>query len=214
MKQVLHFVFSFVIPRKFFLPHFSTVNTELSFKLGSFPTGGPMKYIFSALLFLFACTDPSTTNPLGGLSTIDTAATTDGTSTTPAPVGDSIMTEFETLINNHRIDIGEGTLTFTSALNSIAQAHSEAMAMGTTAFGHSGFSSRCSAAYTALGGGNLCAENVAMGQGNAQAAYDAWMNSSGHKANIEQTRVNYSGFGYAKSSSGTYYWTEIFVEKN
>ncbi len=169
-----------------------------------------MKYILSALLFLFACNDPNTILP--ATSTNDTGSVSGEIPS--AITKDSIMTEFETLINNHRIDIGEASVVFTDALNNIAKAHSEEMANGSVAFGHSGFSSRCEAAYTSLGGGNLCAENVAMGQGNAQAAFDAWMNSSGHRANIEQTRVNFSGFGYAKSTSGIIYWTEIFVEKN
>lgn len=159
-----------------------------------------MKYILSVLLFFAACADK------------DGTSLTDITS--PAMESEPTTDEFVTLINNHRIDIGLDTLNFAAKLNSIAQSHSNNMAKGSVIFGHTGFSSRCAEARSAMGGGNLCAENVAMGQKNAEAAYSAWMNSSGHKANIEQLRMTHSGFGYAKSSSGTLYWTEIFLEAN
>jgi uncharacterized protein YkwD len=88
------------------------------------------------------------------------------------------------------------------------------MATGAVAFGHLGFSERCLVAKSLLGGGNLCAENVAMGQKSPSAVFTSWMNSPGHRANIEQSRVTHTGFGYAQSTSGIYYWTQIFMELN
>jgi uncharacterized protein YkwD len=87
------------------------------------------------------------------------------------------------------------------------------MANGTTAFGHTGFSTRCSAAKSVLGGGNWCGENVAAGQKTPKDAFNSWMNSSGHRANIEKGQATYTGFGYAQNSSGKYYWTQIFLER-
>jgi uncharacterized protein YkwD len=125
------------------------------------------------------------------------------------------MTEdFMNLINDHRISIGLHPLIHMIALQDISEGHSKNMASGAVAFGHTGFSDRCSLGRTVLGGGNLCAENVAMGQKTVEAAFSAWMNSSGHRANIEQERVTHTGFGFAKSASGTWYWTQLFLEKN
>lgn len=99
-------------------------------------------------------------------------------------------------------------------LTEIVQEHSDGMVAGTVAFGHGGFSSRCTEGRVAIGGGNWCGENVAQGQKSQAAAFSAWMNSSGHRANIENSRATHTGFAYAKSSGGTIYWTQIFLEQN
>lgn len=122
--------------------------------------------------------------------------------------------EFMTLVNNHRMRLGKQPLDHLSELGALARAHSEDMATNTVAFGHTGFSQRCNEARIVIGGGNLCAENVAMGQKTVSAVFNSWMNSSGHRANLEQSRVTHTGFGFKQSASGTYYWTQIFIEKN
>lgn len=130
-----------------------------------------------------------------------------------APVQDeSVTTQFMTLVNNHRKSLGLSAIKHSSKMADIAYGHSEDMARKSVSFGHDGFSARCSLARNAMGGGNLCAENVAMGQKTAQAVFTAWMNSSGHRANIENSRVTHSGLGIAKSSDGTLYWTHLFLE--
>lgn len=137
---------------------------------------------------------------------------------TPAPpvvvITDPTMTQdFMELVNDHRETLGLEPLIHDEEMAVIVTKHSMSMANGSVAFGHTGFSTRCNESKTALGGGNWCGENVAMGQKTVQAAFTSWMNSSGHKANIESSRATHTGFGFAKSSSGTYYWTQIFVEK-
>ena len=122
--------------------------------------------------------------------------------------------EFMDLINQHRIDIGLRPLLLDEGVGDLAIQHSLDMATGAVAFGHLGFSERCLKAKTLLGGGNLCAENVAMGQKGPSAVFNSWMNSPGHRANIEQSRVTHTGFGFAQSSSGVFYWTQIFIELN
>jgi uncharacterized protein YkwD len=146
-------------------------------------------------------------------TTTATPTTITGTSKGSTTSTDPWTQEFMTLINDHRVSIGLQPLTHDDALAQISQGHSADMANGTVAFGHDGFSGRCSAAYNFLGGGNWCGENVAEGQPTPQDAYTAWMNSPGHRANIEQSRATHTGFGYAKNAGGTYYWTQIFVEK-
>lgn len=137
---------------------------------------------------------------------------------TPAPaptkVSQTMTVQFMTLLNNHRLSIGLKAIVLDEGMSDIAIGHSEDMASGKVAFGHDGFSSRCGQARAIMGGGNLCSENVAMGQKTAQAAFDAWMNSPGHRANMESARATHTGFGYAKSGTGTFYWTQIFLEVN
>ncbi len=149
----------------------------------------------------------------GGMTTGATAGGTTG-GTTGDPTTATKTEAFMQLINDHRISIGLQALTHEDELADISTTHSSNMATGITPFGHDGFSARCAEGRAILGGGNYCGENVAMGQKTVQAAFTAWMNSPGHRANIEQPRYTHTGFGYAQNSSGTYYWTQLFIEKN
>lgn len=179
------------------------------------------KLLILLLLFTLSCEkqDPSTDGTESSTESSTPSDSTDstipGTTTpsTPTNTTDAWTNEFMDLVNNHRSSIGLRALIIDEGLNDIVLKHSQNMANGTTAFGHSGFSSRCSAGYSVLGGGNWCAENVAKGQKTPQAAFTSWMNSSGHRANIESSKASYTGFAYAKSSSGTYYWTQIFIQR-
>ncbi|HXH31321.1 MAG TPA: CAP domain-containing protein [Bacteriovoracaceae bacterium] len=119
---------------------------------------------------------------------------------------------FKRLVNNHRLTKGLQPLDFEYDLNTIARTHSSNMASGKISFGHSGFSNRCSQGFQQLGGGTSCGENVAYGQATARAVFTSWMNSSGHRANIESRRYTHTGMGYKKNVNGVFYWTQIFFE--
>jgi uncharacterized protein YkwD len=131
----------------------------------------------------------------------------------PPRVSPTFTQEFMELVNDHRISIGLRPLTHDQEVAKLAQTHSQDMASGKIAFGHGGFSERCSQARVALGGGNLCGENVAYGQKTPKSVFQSWMNSPGHRANIEQSRYTHSGLGYFQKASNTYYWTHLFIEK-
>ncbi|MCH5184854.1 MAG: SafA/ExsA family spore coat assembly protein [Oscillospiraceae bacterium] len=51
-------------------------------------------------------------------------------------------------------------------------------------------------------------ENIAKGQSTPQAVVNAWMNSSGHRANILNSSFTEIGVGYVKSGN---YWTQMFI---
>ena len=51
-------------------------------------------------------------------------------------------------------------------------------------------------------------ENIAYGQRTPQAVVNAWMNSSGHRANILNPSYTQIGVGYA---SNGHYWTQMFI---
>ena len=51
-------------------------------------------------------------------------------------------------------------------------------------------------------------ENIAYGQRTPKAVVDAWMNSSGHRANILNGSYTRIGVGYAANG---HYWTQMFT---
>ena len=177
-----------------------------------------MRLLFCIFLLAWACNrDEGTKTAIQKTVTPEVVETvTETPAPTPVPVDEktSMITSFMKLVNDHRSSIGLKALTHVEGMGAIAEGHSEDMASGSVSFGHSGFSGRCSDARAVLGSGNLCAENVAYGQKTVNAAFTSWMNSSSHRANIESSRLTHTGFGFAKSSSGTWYWTQIFLEKN
>lgn len=113
-------------------------------------------------------------------------------------------------INQYRASKGMSPLTRNTKIDSQARSHSQDMANGNTPFGHQDFSNRVKSIGIAYSG---AAENVAYNQGYkdpATQAVQGWLNSLGHKKNIEG---NYSqtGIGVAANSKGEIYFTEIFI---
>lgn len=53
-------------------------------------------------------------------------------------------------------------------------------------------------------------ENIAQGQRSAQQVVTAWMNSSGHRANILNRNYTHIGVGYVADG---HYWTQMFIQK-
>lgn len=51
-------------------------------------------------------------------------------------------------------------------------------------------------------------ENIAYGQRTPQAVVNAWMNSSGHRANILNASYTQIGVGYVANGN---YWTQMFI---
>ena len=57
---------------------------------------------------------------------------------------------------------------------------------------------------------NAAGENIAQGQTSATQVMEAWMNSSGHRANIMDAKFTHIGVGYVKDGN---YWTQMFIKK-
>lgn len=53
-------------------------------------------------------------------------------------------------------------------------------------------------------------ENIAQGQQSPSEVMNAWMNSSGHRANILNPNYNQIGVGYVKDKN---YWVQQFIQK-
>lgn len=55
-------------------------------------------------------------------------------------------------------------------------------------------------------------ENIAYGQRSPKEVMNSWMNSPGHRSNILSPTYTQIGVGVAKTSSGTFYWTQMFIK--
>lgn len=194
-----------------------------------------MKQIFIIILiFLFSCESTNKKNTQEELKNVYLGNTFSENTTNPitdepdAPdfvddsnvsngnevTTDTITNEFMNLLNNHRKNIGLNSIILNIDLSLIAKEHSINMANQVIDFGHDGFSFRCEEGRIILGGSKWCGENVAMGQRTAEKVFNAWLSSSGHRANIERANSTHTGFGYAKNTFGQIYWTQIFLDAN
>lgn len=59
-------------------------------------------------------------------------------------------------------------------------------------------------------GGAYAGENIAEGFRTPATVMQAWLNSPGHRANIENAQFSAIGIGVATSSTGVFYWVQDF----
>ncbi len=121
-----------------------------------------------------------------------------------------MVQEFVTLVNAHRQSVGCEELTWHEPAAQVAQGHSEDMvARGyfdhTNPDGQSPFD-RLNAAGIFF---RMAGENIAAGQRTAEVVLDAWLNSSGHRANIENCGFTHHGLGLSAN-----HWTHLFLTPN
>ena len=121
---------------------------------------------------------------------------------------DSMETEILQFVNDDRKQHGLSALQLNAMESSLALKHSQDMASGKVKFGHDGFNTRAKAIQKALGS-NEIGENVASGPMSAREVVDGWLNSPGHKRNIEGN-FTLTGIGYARNKQGDIYFTQIF----
>lgn len=114
-------------------------------------------------------------------------------------------------VNLHRKSIGLRPLKLNSVESSVANKHSVNMATGKVPFGHQGFNDRAKSLRKKLGSITMVGENVASGQMTAKEAVDGWLQSPGHKRNIEGD-FTMTGIGSAKARNGMIYFTQIFTK--
>jgi uncharacterized protein YkwD len=114
------------------------------------------------------------------------------------------------LVNLHRRSMGLKPLRMNALESSLAKQHSQNMASGKTPFGHDGFKDRAAYLNKKMGPIRLAAENVASGQMSAREVVDGWLNSPGHRRNIEGD-FKLTGIGLAQGRRGMIYFTQIFT---
>jgi uncharacterized protein YkwD len=114
------------------------------------------------------------------------------------------------LINQHRASLSLAALAFHPTIQASSLQHSTNIAKGVVPFGHEGFSDRANLLVQELKG-SAASENVAMGQKTAQEVVQGWLNSVGHRNNIEGD-FNLTGISVVKNQQGENIFTQLFIK--
>ena len=122
----------------------------------------------------------------------------------------SIEQDILAKLNQHRRSKGLSLLKKNAVISAEAAKHSQQMASGKTSFGHEGFDSRVQRISNQLGPVRRSAENVASGSKTADDVVRGWLNSPGHRQNIEGD-FNLTGIGLARNRKGVLYFTQLFI---
>ncbi len=130
---------------------------------------------------------------------------TGGEPTEVAP--DGAVRQYEQLANAHRVRIGCGRLRWHGRTGAVAQRHAEDM-VRRDFFSHTNPDGRtpfdrlraAGVTYTAA------AENIAFGYPTAAAVLRAWLNSEGHRRNLENCDYTHHGVGLREGK-----WVEVFI---
>ena len=119
----------------------------------------------------------------------------------------SISYEIFNLVNKHRQDLGKSTLIRSSKADELALEHCNFM-ISAGKISHANFDQRFKELQQNVNA-SAAGENVAAGYSTAVKVMEAWLESQGHKENIEG---NYTHIGIAaiKDSKGNYYFTQLF----
>ncbi|NAS31043.1 CAP domain-containing protein [Flavobacteriaceae bacterium R38] len=138
--------------------------------------------------------------------------TTEDITDNPDPVNQNTsMTPFEVqilqLINNHRNSQDLTTLTHNDDAYSIALEHTNYM-IGQGQISHDNFSARAEN-LTQRVSAQRVGENVAFRYPTAESVVQAWLDSSGHRRNIEGD-FTHTAIVARKNSDGDYYFTQLF----
>ena len=123
---------------------------------------------------------------------------------------DPAAAEVVRLVNVARADAGCAPLRVDSRLTTAARLHSQDMAdhdyfSHTSLDGRSPWDRMRAQGYT-----NGSGENIAAGYSTPASVMNAWMNSSGHRANILNCSSRAIGVGIGKGGSYGTYWTQDF----
>lgn len=157
---------------------------------------------------------PATTQPVAQKP----AVTQPAPAPTPAPAEstNTAVSSYEQkvveLVNVERTKAGLPALKLDTAMSDVARMKSKDMATNNY-FAHQSPTYGSAGDMLTKFGINWSAwgENIASGQRTPEAVVTAWMNSSGHRANIMSTNFSRIGVGYVTNANGTPYWTQMFA---
>ena len=133
-----------------------------------------------------------------------------GTASSPTTSQTSYAQQVLQLVNAERAKNGLKALTMNANVTKAAQLRANEIS---TQFSHTRPNGQdpftalkqFGVSYSAAG------ENIAYGQRSPQEVMTGWMNSSGHRANILNSRYTQIGIGVYQNASGVYYWTQEFI---
>lgn len=151
---------------------------------------------------------PSTSNNTGS----NTNSGSSGTTTTTSTLSSDEQEVFN-LINQQRTNNGLSALQVDSEVQRVAKIKAQDMVTNNY-FSHTSLT--YGSPFDMLSSFKIsyksAAENIA-GNSSNSAAVNAWMNSSGHKANILNSSYNYTGIGVVSSSTYGKIYVQMFIGK-
>ncbi|MGG6293030.1 CAP domain-containing protein [Leptolyngbya sp. AN02str] len=115
--------------------------------------------------------------------------------------------------NAYRQERGLSSLAPSAVITQQARLHSEAMSQQKQ-LSHDGFEQRVAAIAQSIRY-RRAGENVAFNRGYtnpATQAVEGWINSPGHRANLEGD-FDLIGIGVTQASDGSYYFTQVFIKQ-
>ena len=129
-----------------------------------------------------------------------------GPGSSDVPAGE--VTTFVTQLNSHRESVGCEALAWHPATAEVGHIHSQDM-QDRGFFSHTNPDGESPWDRLAEGGvtwNGPAGENIAMTSGGAESVLEMWLNSPGHRANIENCSFSHHGVGLSGS-----YWTHVFI---
>jgi uncharacterized protein YkwD len=134
------------------------------------------------------------------IATVVTAQTSD----------EQIQKDILMYVNQYRVSHGKKPFEMNSLINKEATIHSRDMATHRISFGHKYFSTRIKHLYREIKNCRAGAENVAFNYKDTKELVRLWLQSPGHKRNIDGD-YNLTGIGVARDSNGKMYYTQMFL---
>jgi len=138
---------------------------------------------------------------------------------TPEQIAQAALSDVEfaafKLINEHRESMGVQPLEHHQDTYDLALEHSINMANGTVPFSHNGFDDRLSRLrinhIIPKAGENVAANNLS---NPANIAFQGWLESAGHRRNMEDVDFTHGGIAVSIKDNGVYYFTHFLVKIN
>ena len=127
-----------------------------------------------------------------------------------APEAKIIEIEILELINNHRINLGLAALNNHNTIKAVAYTHTDYM-VEVDNVSHDNFFQRKNSLIQNADATRV-SENVAYAFSSAESVVNAWLNSEGHRANIEGDFTDFD-VSAEKNNEGKWYFTNIFIKK-
>ena len=127
-----------------------------------------------------------------------------------APAPKVIEIEILERINNHRINLGLNPFNNLTVIKSVAYTHTDYM-VSVNEVNHDNFFQRKNSLVQNAAATKV-SENVAYAYSSAEAVVNAWINSEGHRANIEGDFTDFE-ISAEQNEEGKWYYTNIFIKR-
>ena len=136
--------------------------------------------------------------------------TIDSMSLPVPPAPKTIEIEILELINTHRINLGLAPLNNHEIIKAVAFTHTDYMVESNNV-GHDNFFQRKNSLVDNVSATKV-SENVAYAFSSAQSVVNAWLNSDGHRENIEGDFTDFD-ISAEQNEEGRWYFTNIFIKR-